>query len=135
MCRENHWEFENKQYTGDPHNSRFRNSRICNSRFFRRFQVLVIHGALLAIHGFSQHSNFQKLLIWRLRCEMKNQNIPIKLSWAAESALLSRWTKSLKKLRLLLEHPMLNQLSYESVFKTNSIQNVLESWRKKFDQS
>ena len=123
------------QITGDPRNSRFRNSRICNSRFFRRFQVLVIHGALLAIHGFSQHSNFRKLLILRLRCEMKNQNIPIKLSWAAESALLSRWTKSLKKLRLLLEHPMLNQLSYESVFKTNSIHNVLESWRKKFDQS
>ena len=43
--------------------------------------------------------------------------------------------KVLKKLRLLLEHPMLNQLSYESVFKTNSIHNVLESWQKKFDQS
>ena len=113
-----------KHNTGDPRNSRFRNSRICNSRFFRRFQVLVIHGALLAIHGFSQHSNFRKLLIWRLRCEMKNQNIPIKLSWAAESALLSRWTKSLKKTETLAgaSHAQSAQLWI-------SVQNKLNSQR------
>ncbi len=66
---------------------------------------------------------------------MKNQNIPIELSsWVYPTMYLDE-QKVLKKLRLLLEHPMLNQLSYESVFKTNSIHNVLQSWRKKFDQS